>query len=259
MKKNNFYFSIVLIVFVFSFCLILNQVLAVWQSPSAEPPEGNVAKPINVSSEAQTKQGKLTLEDLQVTSCTTPLPESCASAGTSCSSGVAPFSCSLQAQNSSQQPAIKGVSTYSSSSATGVYGSAINSTSGRGVYGTGAIGVYGHSDVAMGSYGVFGTGNDYGVYGNGSYTGVAGMGNIGVYGSSSNSYGYGVYGYGYYAIYGRAANADLGGRAGYFDGNVRVTGGLYSDRLILRSPSGPCYEITVDDDGNLGTETTACQ
>jgi hypothetical protein len=94
------------------------------------------------------------------------------------------------------------------------------------------LGVYGN-----GNYGVYGQGGTYGVYGTGSSRGVWGYGPSGVYGTSNYSggdalrgfasgtgscwgvYAYSQYSYGIYASTGTASSY-----AGYFAGNIYVTG-----------------------------------
>jgi hypothetical protein len=129
---------------------------------------------------------------------------------------------------------------------TGVYGTGTN----YGVYGqttTGTAGVVGNGSGVSASFasgvGVFGTGSVYGVVGGGGNGGVYGNGSsYGVYGETPPTGGYGVYGAGAvgvrgqysptvygelghvsgYGVYGRADS----GNAGYFAGNVTVTGNL---------------------------------
>jgi hypothetical protein len=103
----------------------------------------------------------------------------------------------------------------SSSSGDGVYGSS-SSSSGSGVHGynsSSGVGVYGKSSRGYGVYGV----NNY----SGNY-GYIGTSTEGVYGNSYS--GYGVYGYSQsgHGVHGYS----FSGFAGYFDGNVRVTGTL---------------------------------
>jgi len=88
----------------------------------------------------------------------------------------------------------------------GVYGTGSN----YGVYGNGPIGVVGAGDT--GGYGVFGAGGAYSVYGANGLS----EGGVGVYGISSGSDGYSVYG----------GPTGANGWAGYFAGNVNVTGNL---------------------------------
>ncbi|MCU7548174.1 tail fiber domain-containing protein [Chitinophagaceae bacterium LB-8] len=105
----------------------------------------------------------------------------------------------------------------------GIYATA-NTSNGYGVYG-------------VGYYGVYGTGGTYGVYGTSSTFGVYGFGNTGVYGTSNYAGGdalrsyasgtgscwglnaYSQYSYGIYASTGTASSY-----AGYFAGNIYVTG-----------------------------------
>jgi hypothetical protein len=138
-----------------------------------------------------------------------------------------------------------GVNGYSaSSSGYGVYGTN-SATTGHsyGVYGTttssSGIAVEGDAPAttgtALGVYGQSGSPNGYGVFGNvyastGSAIGVYGASSpstgIGVYGVGFNGTGTGVYGRGYYGVVG--SNTISGGYAGYFYGNVNVTGTLTS-------------------------------
>ncbi|HEY3242950.1 MAG TPA: hypothetical protein VGM03_06310, partial [Phycisphaerae bacterium] len=143
-----------------------------------------------------------------------------------------------------------GANTASSGLAAGVHGFSSSTTGGAGVVGSNYMpsgttyGVYGESDSTSGT-GVFGnvtaasgythgvtgyTSSDYGagVFGNAwATTGPA----TGVTGISYSSGGYGVYGLTYdtsgvtYAIYGQS-NGNPNGWAGYFSGNVNVTGTL---------------------------------
>ena len=119
------------------------------------------------------------------------------------------------------------------------------SSVGYGVYGDATAtgdtnyGVYGKTASTAG-YGVYGSGPTYGLYGDatatsGSNYGVLGRtastGGIGVRGTATSTTGtnYGVYGWinspGSYAVYGRAVNS-TSNYAGYFSGNVNVTGNL---------------------------------
>ncbi len=83
-----------------------------------------------------------------------------------------------------------------------------------GLRGTGPIGV---QAVGQGddSSGIEAEGDQYGVYGNGFY-GVYGSGELGTYGSGQQ--------YGAYALSGETGIFADGNPAGYFDGNVNVTG-----------------------------------
>ncbi|MCD4656946.1 MAG: hypothetical protein K8S87_05320 [Planctomycetes bacterium] len=91
----------------------------------------------------------------------------------------------------------------SATSAYKVYG--YYNSSNYGYLGSSSTGVYGQSSTygvyGNGSFGVYGAGGSYGIYGRGSY---------GVYGNGTT---YGIYGTG--GVY-----------AGYFSGNVRVTGSI---------------------------------
>jgi hypothetical protein len=170
--------------------------------------------------------------------------------------------------NSSGNYGYLGASGYgvygSSSSGTGVYGI---STSGTGVYGynrnngnygslgSGGYGVYGYNSsignygyLGSGSYGVYGSStNGTGVYGyNSSYYnyGYLGGDSYGVYGCNNSTTGIGVYGYsntGYgvcgwsdssYGVYGYS----ISGYAGYFKGNVYVTGNVSALSFTDRTP-----------------------
>jgi len=128
-----------------------------------------------------------------------------------------------------------GVAGYSSSSS-GVYGKSSTSdgvagisNSANGVYGTSSTssGVYGYTTGGTGTAGVYGYGggsSSTGVYGYAlGYTGT------GVYGTSYGGDGTGVVGYGYYGVWGETTNSD-GYGAGYFVGDVDVTGGVYKSR-----------------------------
>ena len=145
---------------------------------------------------------------------------------------------------SSSGQGVRGESTATNGE--GVMAVANNGTDAHGVYGssTCCTGVYGSG----GSYGVRGLGGSYGVYGEGNagyspagvygtsyYYGVHGVGAYGLYGEGTGGYyPTGVYGTGYYGMYahstytyGIALEADRPGNAGYagyFYGNVNVTG-----------------------------------
>jgi hypothetical protein len=112
-------------------------------------------------------------------------------------------------------------------SGTGVYGHANGNTPGG--HDMGVRGDLSSESPTEGAAAVRGTnqgtnGNGYGVYGShdGSGTGVYGnsVSGIGVLGISS---GFGLYGFGTYGVYGQAP---AGGFAGYFTGDVNVTGTL---------------------------------
>jgi hypothetical protein len=141
----------------------------------------------------------------------------------------------------------------SSSGGYGIYGNASGS-GGYGVYGLGSIGVEGYSNRNFGS-GVYGVGT-YGISGYSSqYTGAGlfGVGTSGAYGvyadtdsgdavNASSYSGRGVFGYsqtnagvmgmGYYGVMGYATTGYM---AGYFSGNVTVTGNLYVNGTIYKS------------------------
>ena len=106
----------------------------------------------------------------------------------------------------------------------GVFGSSTNSAAISGS-GTNHYGVYASSSNYYGLYGITYHESSYaGIYGkhnsNGTY-GYVGLSQAGIYGGSINSY-YGVQGYSSSgnAIYGSTST----GKAGYFDGDVTVTG-----------------------------------
>ncbi len=131
------------------------------------------------------------------------------------------------------------IGVYGSGPTYGVYG---RSSSGYGVYGTTAspsqAGIRG--DSTSSSPGVWGVnvngGTGVGVEGSGNYAGVAGgsgvVSGVGVMGTNNLTTGatYGVYGWSLspagYGVYG--INSATGGYAGYFSGNVAVTGKLTS-------------------------------
>ena len=157
--------------------------------------------------------------------------------------------------------------TSASSSGTGVFGL---DSSGMGVYGTGVFGVWGNGEsagaygynAANGSYGELGAsanGIAAGVYGSGpsgSGVGVYGTGLTGVAGNSTSGTGYGVYGsaigngmgvwgtnntttaYGV-GVYGSSSSST--GFAGFFEGNVTVTGALTSGvkDFLIDHPQDP--------------------
>ncbi len=134
--------------------------------------------------------------------------------GTGTSSGV--FGTGAVFGTFGQTNSSTGVGVFGENDGTG--GTAI----GGQAYGTGSYGVWGAGD-----YGVYGTGSSYGVYGESNIIGGAGVygynpSNIGVYGQG----GYAVYGSGVgnnsTAIYGNSVGT--GSWAGYFSGNVNVTG-----------------------------------
>jgi hypothetical protein len=139
--------------------------------------------------------------------------------------------------NSTDGRGVYGWANASSGTTFGVYGET-GSTSGRGVYGIATAasgqtyGVYGRTESSsFGARGVYGhaaaySGQTYGVYGrtdsNGSgakgvygYAGDYSGTTYGVYGQSNSPDGYGLYG-----------NNSTGGYAGYFLGDVGVTGTL---------------------------------
>ncbi len=119
----------------------------------------------------------------------------------------------------------------SSTKGTGVYGTGATGVYGvGGSSGTGTTGVYGTSSTQSGSgvsgsgnFGVVGLGNTVGtvagtgVSGQGTGAGVDGYGPIGVYGQANVPNGYGVYG---------VSNGSSGNYAGYFSGNMAVTGAI---------------------------------
>src|SRR3989344_5009770 len=59
--------SLFLIVLGIVFAIGVNIALAVWTGPSQNPPEGNVAEPLNVSSNTQILQGSKTIQGNQIT------------------------------------------------------------------------------------------------------------------------------------------------------------------------------------------------
>ncbi len=97
--------------------------------------------------------------------------------------------------------------------ATGTYGVRAIGTS-IGVRGAGPIGVQA-AGTGTDSSGLEADGDQYGVYGTGFY-GVYGSGELGCYGSGQQ--------YGLYALSGETGIFAAGNPAGYFDGNVEVTG-----------------------------------
>ena len=127
----------------------------------------------------------------------------------------------------------------------GVYGSAAGGTNAYGVYGNSdgvnGTGVYGRNyNTAEEGYGVQGYGGHAGVYGEASLPGTGqrygvdgyaknGAVNFGVSGSASG----GSYAYGIYGIASGASNSNW---AGYFDGSVVSTTGVYatSDRKLKK-------------------------
>lgn len=107
-----------------------------------------------------------------------------------------------------------------------------------------ARGVYGYvsssnlTAITFGVVGISEAGKGFGLWGKANRTtGV----NYGVYGESASSSGYGVYGVGgstsgtNYGVYGTTNSPN--GWAGYFDGNVHVTGDL---------STGGCCALTID-------------
>jgi hypothetical protein len=156
-----------------------------------------------------------------------------------------------------------GVGVYGIAPTTGIRGEATGTEAAYGIYGRssspkgyGVFGLnYSYSGTTFGVYGESGSPQGYGVYGsNGNRSGPA----YGVFGGSASSAGYGIYGLNYsssgttYGVYGSTlspsgtgvigmANASSGGigiygiastnnpdYAGYFWGNVRVTGTIVS-------------------------------
>ena len=64
--KQSFH-SLSLIVLGIVFAIGVNIALAVWTGPSQNPPQGNVAEPLNVSSNTQILQGSKTIQGNQIT------------------------------------------------------------------------------------------------------------------------------------------------------------------------------------------------
>ncbi len=139
-----------------------------------------------------------------------------------------------------------GVSGTGGATGNGVTGTG-GSSSGYGVYGTGSTGVYGSGT----SYGIYGNSSSgTGVYASSGYTGIMAYGGTGygVGGQSTNSYG--VYGTGPTGVYGSGSSYGVYGYstnyAGYFSGNVYVTGNLTvagTKSFIQPYPNDPTKEI----------------
>ncbi len=139
-----------------------------------------------------------------------------------------------------------GVSGTGGATGNGVTGTG-GSSSGYGVYGTGSTGVYGSGT----SYGIYGNSSSgIGVYASSGYTGIMAYGGTGygVGGQSTNSYG--VYGTGPTGVYGSGSSYGVYGYstnyAGYFSGNVYVTGNLTvagTKSFIQPYPNDPTKEI----------------
>jgi hypothetical protein len=124
----------------------------------------------------------------------------------------------------------RGIYAYADGSGSyGVYGRT-TSSSGYGVYGqntnSGNVGSLGSN-----SYGVYAYGSPYGVYSYGTSVGLYGGTGSGVGVTGYTNSGYGVYG----------IKNGGGNYAGYFDGNVRVTGSLSkgSGSFIIDHPLDP--------------------
>ncbi len=171
--------------------------------------------------------------------------------------------------------------TNSTNTGSGVRGENLNSTGGRGVLGEGFLGVHGKSGesgaifdtktgvvgesdsgtgvvgVSQSSHGVAGAAVDssksgvygvslalspgVGVFGEGG-TGVKGSGATGVHGVSASGSGYGVHG-----------ENTGGGWAGYFDGNVTVTGMLSGNGSVLTNLNAANITAGTLDNARLGT------
>ena len=155
-----------------------------------------------------------------------------------------------------------GVQSYSNASTSflsaGIFGTSNNASTGNAYGGyfsasspSGlSYGVYGNGDT----YGAYGFSDTYGVVGEGGTRGVTGIGSFGVYGQGATigAYGigfYGVNGEGYYGVLG--SSNDDGGYgifgynegnpatwAGWFSGDVKVTGGLNVDGFIFKNGGG---------------------
>jgi hypothetical protein len=140
---------------------------------------------------------------------------------------------------------VYGISSTSNSNSKGVYGKGYLGVHGEssytGVYGKGGnYGVYAQGGegpstgvYANGDYGVHGQGGSIGVYGNGSTYGVDGISaNIGVKGRVSN-----------YGVYGESSNTGVYGKggtwAGWFQGNVRITGTCCSSPIVTARTDHP--------------------
>jgi len=131
----------------------------------------------------------------------------------------------LLLSGNSGNPIIQGTN---SGSGYGVKGFSSSSSFGAGVYGyhngSNGYGVYGKSDSSIG---VYGSGISYGVYGScSSYYGVYGYSSSGTGACGYSKSGTGASGYSEsgIAVYGLKYGG--GNYAGYFDGNVNVTGTL---------------------------------
>ncbi len=152
--------------------------------------------------------------------------------------GTAPYYGVYGYTTSTYGRGVYGVASATSGTTYGVYGWS-RSTSGRGVLGVAVAtsgttyGVYGASNSPSGR-GVYGTAPNYGVYGyatstygQGVYGRATGTSGRGVYGvaSATSGFTYGVYGVSEspsgYAVYGVNYG---GGYAGYFSGDVHVSG-----------------------------------
>lgn len=137
--------------------------------------------------------------------------------------------------------AVRGETTggQSGTSAYGVYGKSTGSTSFANHYGG-----YFISEGTNGAhYGAYGIGTGIGVYGRGNNTGVYGCDND----DCNNNLG--RLGYGNYGVYGKGVDA-----AGYFDGNVTVTGNTSTSYLCL---SGDCRNAWPSGGGSGGNVSGA--
>jgi len=118
------------------------------------------------------------------------------------------------------------------------------------------MGVYGHSPY-NGVYGLSTGDNGHGVQGN-----AIGIGGHGVYGRASGTGGAAIYGLAennsVTAIYGHGGT---GGKAGYFEGNVHVTGELTKAYTAGTSnPAAPIAYAFIYSNGNVssGTPNVSC-
>ncbi|MFH0815167.1 MAG: hypothetical protein V1902_03785 [Candidatus Falkowbacteria bacterium] len=164
-------------------CLVGVGFVMAWSEPTNNPPAGNVAAPINVSSTLQTKSGTLGLNGaiadsnigLNVIGANYGLVAKNKNNLTEARLGDKAYAGYFDSKVASQ-PAV---------SATGKYGGIFSSgATDYGIWGLGGLyGLYG-LDI-LGNYGYIG-GQGNGLYGNGRDKGVYAVGNqIGVYGSSA--------------------------------------------------------------------------
>jgi len=273
--------NFIFLIFIFAFALFINNVYAIWTAPGSAPPEGNVAEPINVGDTAQYKNGKLTVRDLAVDSCSAVLPPSCYNTGVTCSGGEFNPGCRLFVSASGGH-SIQSINNDNNDGAAAVYGYK-STDNGSGILGTGKYGVKGvgksgvNNNVGVygsGDTGIKGSGNEYGVYGVGTVYGVYGYSssNYGVYGRSLSNVG--VYGYSSsnYGVYGFSSSS----YAGYFNGDVyvdedlsvggdlsvsgsvAVSGNFTAGAIILKAINGNCFKLKVDKFGNVGSDGLTC-